>query len=53
MRVKELLKIEKKNDEYLLEQIKLIYASTAIALKRAYNWERHGIVKLMDLTHEV
>ena len=53
MRLKELRKIEKKNDEYLLEQIKLIYASTAIALKRAYNWEKHGIVKLMDLTHEV
>lgn len=53
MRLKEMRKIEKKNDEYLLEQIKLIYASTAIALKRAYNWEKHGIVKLMDLTHEV
>ena len=33
MRLKELRKIEKKNDEYLLEQIKLIYASTAIASK--------------------
>ena len=53
MRVKELLKIERQNDEYLIEQAKLIYASTAIALKRAYNWEKHGIVKLMDMTREV
>lgn len=53
MRVKELLKIERKNDEYLLEQIKLIYASTAIALKRNWHWEKNGIVKLMDMTHEV
>ena len=53
MRVKELLKIERQNDEYLIEQAKLIYASTAIALKMAYNWEKHGIVKLMDMTREV
>lgn len=53
MRLKELRKIERQNDAYLQEQIRLIYAAAAIALKKSYNWEKHGIVKLMDLTYEV
>lgn len=52
-RLKNLRKIEREMDRELDRQVRLIYASTAIALKRAHHWEKQGILKLMDLTHEV
>lgn len=52
-RLKNLRKIEREMDRELDRQVRLIYASTAIALKRACHWEKQGILKLMDLTHEV
>lgn len=52
-RLKNLRKIEREMDQELDRQVRLIYASTAIALKRACHWEKQGILKLMDLTHEV
>ena len=52
-RLKNLKKIEREMDRELDRQVRLIYASTAIALKRACHWEKQGILKLMDLTHEV
>lgn len=52
-RLKSLKKIEREMDQELDRQVRLIYASTAIALKRAHHWEKQGILKLMDLTHEV
>ena len=52
-RLKSLRKIEREMDRELDRQVRLIYASTAIALKRACHWEKQGILKLMDLTHEV
>ena len=52
-RLKSLRKIEREMDRELDRQVRLIYASTAIALKRACHWEKQGILKLMDMTHEV
>ena len=52
-RLKNLRKIEREMDQELDRQVRLIYASTAIALKRACHWEKQGILKLMDLTHDV
>lgn len=52
-RLKNLKKIEREMDRELDRQVRLIYASTAIALKRACHWEKQGILKLMDMTHEV
>lgn len=51
--LKKLRKMERDMDRELEKQIKMIYASTAIALKRAYHWDKRGIIKLMDLTKVV
>ena len=53
MRARYLKELERDMDRELMRQCRLIYSCTAVALKRSYNWEKRGILKLMDLTHEV
>ena len=52
-RPKQLRQLEIEMDMELERQCRLIYASAAIALKRACHWEKQGILKLMDMTEEV
>ena len=48
--------MRKLNMDLVLEmnrQCRLIYACTGVALKRAYHWEKQGIVRLMGMTAQV